>query len=216
MGSSGADMRLPRLYAIVDATVAARHGWRPPDLARAYLAAGARLVQVRAQNASGATFLAWCEAVVEAARAHRARVIVNDRADIARLADAAGVHLGQDDLPVRAARALVGAEAIVGLSTHSAAQVDAAVIEPVTYIAVGPVFDTTTKATGRARVGVELVREAVQRAGGRPIVAIGGITLDRAPAVLEAGAAAVAVISDLLSSGDPEGRVRAYVERLEG
>lgn len=196
--------------------MAARHGWQPPELARAYLAGGARLMQVRFKDVGSARLLEWCDAVVAAGHARGATVIVNDRADIAYLAGADGIHVGQDDAPVRAARRLVGDEAIVGLSTHTPEQIDAALLEPVSYIAVGPVFVTGTKTTGYTDVSLDLVRHAARRAEGRPIVAIGGITLKRAPAVIEAGASAVAVIADLLVGGSPEDRVRAYVEVLGG
>jgi thiamine-phosphate pyrophosphorylase len=143
-------------------------------------------------------------------------VIINDRADIARLAGADGVHLGQDDLPPPSVRALVGAAAELGLSTHTIEQIERAVLEPVSYVAVGPVFGTVTKATGYEPIGLEIVREAAARtrARGLPLVAIGGITLENAVSVLDAGAASVAVISDLLAAGNPEERVRAFVERL--
>lgn len=120
------------------------------------------------------------------------------------------MHVGQDDIPARAARKQLGAAAIVGLSTHSLNQIDSARSEPVSYVAVGPVFGTSTKETGYQAVGLELVRIAAARSAGLPIVAIGGITLDRAQEVLAAGASAVAVISDLLASGDPAARVAAY------
>jgi len=144
------------------------------------------------------------------------QLIVNDRADIARLAGAAGVHVGQDDLPPDAARRIVGRERIVGLSTHTTAQVDAAVREPVNYIAIGPVFGTASKATGYDAVGLAMVQQAAARAHARglQVVAIGGITLDRAEEVVRAGADAVAVISDLLRTGDPRARVREYLDRL--
>jgi thiamine-phosphate pyrophosphorylase len=143
-------------------------------------------------------------------------VVVNDRADIARLSGADGVHVGQEDLPPAAVRALVGDVSNVGLSTHTTGQVDAAVRQPVTYIAIGPVFGTATKATGYEKVGLEMVGEAARRASARglPLVAIGGITLENAISVLAAGAASVAVIGDLLAGGDPEARVRAFVEHL--
>jgi thiamine-phosphate pyrophosphorylase len=164
----------------------------------------------------GNAFLAIALAVVELARRDHARVVINDRADIARLAGADGVHVGQDDLPPSAVRALVGDGAVVGLSTHTVSQVTQAVLEPVSYVAVGPVFGTMTKATGYERVGLEMVREAAGHARSRnlPLVAIGGITLDNALSVLDAGAASVAVISDLLTGDDPEARVRAYIERF--
>jgi thiamine-phosphate pyrophosphorylase len=141
-------------------------------------------------------------------------VIVNDRVDLARLSGAAGVHVGQDDIPPGAARAQLGPAAIVGFSTHTIEQIEAAAREPVTYIAVGPVFGTTTKATGYDAVGLDLVRTAVARAGGLPVVAIGGITLQRVPEVLASGASGVAVISDLMSGGDPASRVAAYCRSL--
>ncbi len=142
---------------------------------------------------------------------HGARVIVNDRADIARMADADGVHVGQEDLEVEAARAVVGEHAIVGLSTHTREQVDAALSTSASYVAVGPIFTTATKDTGYDARGLDLVAYAAGR--GKPIVAIGGITLERAPDVIAAGAAAVAVISDLLTD-DIEQRVRAFVSAL--
>ncbi|PYQ94555.1 MAG: hypothetical protein DMF96_25555 [Acidobacteria bacterium] len=164
---------LPTLNAIVDVDAAARAGWRPVDLARAFISAD-------------------------------------------------GVHVGQDDLAPAAVRLLVGEHAIVGLSTHTLEQVDEAVrlsVGPsraITYVAIGPVFGTTTKATGYEAIGLAMVREASRRAGARglPLVAIGGITLERAASVIEAGAASVAVISDLLATGDPEGRVREFIARL--
>jgi thiamine-phosphate pyrophosphorylase len=214
-------VNLPPLNAIVDEDVAARFGWTVPALARAYLAGGARLLQVRAKRSGSGAYLRMCDEVVAMGRECAALVIVNDRADIARLAGASGVHVGQEDLQPAAVRAIVGRGAIVGLSTHTLDQVRAARGEPVDYLAVGPVFGSTTKATGYAAVGPEMVRDAARVAGevggnevARPIVAIGGITLEHAEAVLRAGATTVAVVSDLLSTGDPEGRVRAYVELL--
>jgi len=147
---------------------------------------------------------------VRAAAPYRAAIIVNDRADLAALSGAAGVHVGQDDLAPAAARAIVGPAAVVGYSTHTVEQVRAAVNEPVSYIAVGPVFGTRSKETGYEAVGLELVAAAAGVAGDIPIVAIGGITLETAPSVLAAGAASVAVIGDLLSGDDPAGRVAAY------
>lgn len=190
-----------------------------PALADAYLAGGARFIQIRAKHSSSAEFLKICEAVVEQAHAVDAVVIVNDRADIARLAWADGVHVGQDDLEPAMVRQILGGNAFVGFSTHSIEQVRAAARLPIDYIAVGPVFGTSSKETGYSAVGTELVsqaRAALTEAGlDTPIVAIGGITLDRAPSVLAAGAASVAVISDLLATGNPEARVREYLSTLK-
>lgn len=205
---------LSPLHAIVDADAAGRAGWEPVDLARAFLDGGAGLLQIRAKRLGSAALLDLCDAVVTMAAGYSAVVIVNDRVDVARLSGAAGVHVGQSDLSPAAARAQLGPDAIIGYSTHDAGQVEAAVALPVTYIAVGPVFGTATKDTGYAAVGLGLVREAARVAGTRPIVAIGGITLDNAPAVIEAGATAVAVISDLLATGSPAARTRAYLQCL--
>ncbi len=135
---------------------------------------------------------------------------MNDRADLARLAGAGGVHVGQTDLSPAAVRAVVGPEVVVGRSTHTPGQYEAAFGEPVDYVALGPVFATATKATGCDAVGLEGVRDAAARtrARGLPLVAIGGITLDRARSVRDGGAQSIAVISDLLATGDPAGRVR--------
>jgi thiamine-phosphate pyrophosphorylase len=204
------------LNAIVDVEMAARAGWAPIDLARAFLNGGARFLQLRAKSMAGAELLETASAIVELAHASGARVVVNDRADIARLAQADGVHVGQDDLRPSDVRTLVGDHALVGLSTHTVEQIDRAVEQPVTYVAIGPVFGSVTKATGYDRVGIVMVSEAAKRARARglPLVAIGGITLVTAASVIEAGATSVAIIGDLLASGDPEGRVREYITTL--
>ena len=145
-----------------------------------------------------------------------AQIIVNDRADVARIAGAAGVHVGQEDLAPEAVRRLLGDDSIIGFSTHSTAQLDHAVQQPISYVAVGPIFGTASKDTGYDAVGLRLVEQAVARARprGLPVVAIGGITLDRAADVISAGASSIAIISDLLSTGDPRARVRQYLDKL--
>jgi thiamine-phosphate pyrophosphorylase len=154
-------------------------------------------------------------AIVERARPADAFVVVNDRPDIALLAGAAGVHVGQEDLPPGACRIVLGEAAIVGLSTHTPPQVTAALSEPISYLAIGPVFATESKATGVEPVGLDGVAAATRQARvrGCPVVAIGGITLDRAPRVAAAGADAVAVIGDLIVP-DPAGRVRQFLTAL--
>lgn len=188
------------------------YGFEPLRVAEACLRGGARILQLRVKDARGAAFLRLAEAVVAAATRYDALVIVNDRADIARLSGAAGVHVGQDDLPVDAVRLIVGHAAVVGVSTHDSAQIEEAARGSATYVAVGPVYATGTKDTGYSARGLELVRYAAAR--GKPVVAIGGITLARAPEVIGAGAVAVAVIGDLFATGDPEARTRAFVAAL--
>ena len=198
--------------------MARRSGWTLPSLADAYLAGGARFIQIRSKDAGSGALLEVCEDIVARARAAGAIVIVNDRADIAKLSAADGVHVGQSDLDPASARRVLGGGSIVGLSTHTADEVREAATMGVDYIAVGPIFGTSTKVTGYRDVGTAFVSAAagILRDAGcaTPIVAIGGITLDRARGVIEAGASAVAVISDLLSTGDPEARVREYLRAL--
>lgn len=214
---------LPRLNAILDHDVARRAGWAMGELAKACLAGGGRFLQIRAKQLASGPYLSLCDEIMGLAIPYNALVIVNDRADLARLCGAGGVHIGQDDLSPRDVRIIAGDSALIGLSTHTVEQVRGASSQPIDYVAVGPVFGTATKETGFSAVGLELVREAVRllredshlsHRPSRPIVAIGGITLDRAGTVIEAGATSVAVISDLLSSGDPEARVREYLRVL--
>jgi thiamine-phosphate pyrophosphorylase len=211
------EARIPSLCAIVDTGAAAQAGWTPIDVARAFLAGGARFLQLRAKQLAGAAFLDTASAIVELARPYGGIVIVNDRADIARLAGAAGVHVGQEDLPPRDVRTVVGYDAVVGLSTHTVEQLQRALDEPVNYVAIGPVFGTVTKDTGYEAIGLERVADASRLAAERgvPLVAIGGITLDRAASVISAGAASVAIIGGLLATGDPESQTRAFLNRIK-
>lgn len=128
------------------------------------------------------------------------------------------MHVGQDDLSPDAVRRLMGPDRIVGFSTHTVVQLDHAVQQPVTYVAVGPIFGTASKNTGYDPVGLALVEAAAARARprGLQVVAIGGITLERAADVIRAGADSVAIISDLLTSGDPRARVREFLRALDG
>lgn len=200
------------LYPIIDTGICTARRLDPVALADAYLDGGARILQLRDKNASSAESLALADRIVEKASRHDAVVIVNDRADIARLSGAAGVHVGQDDLEVADVRRLVGPGFIVGISTHDEPQIDEALASDATYVAVGPVFSTATKETGYTARGLDLVRYAADR--GKPVVAIGGITVERAARVLEAGATGLAVITDLLSGADPAYRIREFIARV--
>jgi len=202
----------PFLYPIIDTDVCDARGLDPAATAEACLAGGARVLQLRAKRGSSAALLSLAERMVLAARRHDALVVINDRADVARLCGAGGVHVGQEDLEVDDVRRIAGEGAIVGLSTHDERQIDAALEGHATYIAVGPVFGTATKDTGYSARGLDLVRYAAGR--GKPVVAIGGITLERVESVVDAGAAGVAVIGDLLTSEDPESRTRELLARL--
>ena len=205
----------PRLYAIVDAEICAVADRAPADIARAFLAGGARWIQLRAKAMASGAFLDLANAILQDTNAAGGTLIINDRADIAALTGAPGLHIGQDDLAPADARTVIGATPILGLSTHTEEQWERAVKEPISYMAIGPVFGTGTKDTGYQAIGLETVRRAAGAAAkqGLPTVAIGGITLDNAASVIDAGAASVAVISDLLK-GDPEARCRSFLRAL--
>lgn len=196
-----------RLYAIADASFG-----DCVRLAEALFAGGARLVQVRNKKAGARDFLSQVERILSFAPSD-GRVIVNDRVDVALLAGAAGVHLGQTDLPAAAARQILGPDRIIGFSTHNLEQAVEADSLPVDYIAVGPVFATSTKDNPDPVVGVEKLA-MICRAVKKPVVAIGGITLDNAKAALGAGAASVAVIRDLLAHPDVAQRTRMFERGL--
>lgn len=200
--------RLPRLYAIADAAFG-----DPVLLGRRLFASGARLVQIRDKEASAGTLIASTLALVAAAPGG-ARVIVNDRADVALLGGAGGVHLGQEDLPPEEARRQLGPDSLVGLSTHSVAQAREAAPLPLDYIAAGPVFPTRSRRDAAPVIGLGGLRD-ICRTSAHPVVAIGGIRLESVPAVLDAGASSVAVIADLVGHPDLERRAGDYLRLLE-
>lgn len=182
-----------RLYLVCDAIAPAR--------LEAALLGGVQVVQLRMKAAPDAAILLAAERFAAICAAHEVPLILDDRPDLVRAAGADGVHLGQDDTSVRRARELLGAEAIVGLSTHSPAQIEAAAGQEVDYIGVGPVHATPTK-PGRPAVGTELVAFAAQRAT-VAFFAIGGIDAGNLGAVLAAGARRVAVVRAITEAGDP-------------
>jgi len=196
----------PFAYPIVDA--GRLHGRDPAFVVDSLARAGARLIQLRVKGLSDRRWLAMAGAALAAARASGAYLVVNDRADIARIAGADGLHVGQDDLAGTDARAVVGPGVLLGVSTHNLDQLAAAATAAVDYLAIGPVFPTRTKDNPDPVVGLEMVRRA-RAATTRPLVAIGGITRANARSVVEAGADGVAVISDLLDAPD---LARAFTE----
>lgn len=202
---------LPRLYVILDAALLKNS---PLDCAQELAAAGVRLMQYREKSASARDLLKKSRELALSLKAHGASLVVNDRPDVAALAGAAGVHVGQDDLSPEQARAVVGKEVWVGVSTHSLEQFRRAAVTSANYIAVGPIFATTSKENPDPVVGLELIRE-VRGVTDKPIVAIGGITLDRAASVVAAGADSVAVIRDVLCAAKPGERARRFLETLD-
>lgn len=176
------------------------------------IAGGASLIQLRDKLSPARDFYDSAVEVVAFARRRDVKVIINDRVDIALASKADGVHLGQDDLGASEARKILGPDAIIGVSTHSIDQFRRALELPVSYVAIGPVFATSTKHDHDPVVGLEMVRQARDVAGSMPIVAIGGIDLQNAASVLSACADSVAVISDILSAPDEiEHRVRKFL-----
>jgi thiamine-phosphate pyrophosphorylase len=201
---------LPPLYAIVDPLDTGRD---PVALAGALLAGGARLLQLRLKDAGSRLLLETARAIAVRARAAGALFLVNDRPDIARAVDADGVHLGQDDVPVAAARRVLGPGPLIGVSTHDLDEARAAAAAGADYLGVGPIYATTSKAGALAPRGPELVR-AVRAIVTLPLVAIGGIDADTAAAVRAAGADAVAMIGALVRAEDVSATTRAVLARL--
>lgn len=206
-----------RVYLCTDAR---RERGDLAEFADAALAGGVDIIQLRDKGPDGAPLearqeLAALEALADACVRHGALLAVNDRADVALAAGADVLHLGQDDLPVRAARDVVGDEVVIGRSTHDVAQADSAATEPgVDYFCTGPTWTTPTK-PGREAAGLDLVRHAAEHAGhGRPWFAIGGIDATNLDEVVAAGAERVVVVRAITEAEDPRAAAAALRERL--
>jgi thiamine-phosphate pyrophosphorylase len=211
---------LPRVYPIVDTATLAASGMDPVEFAAALLDGGARWLQFRHKGAYTAERFEQLHSVAALCRDAGAQLIVNDRADLAAILDA-GVHVGQGDLAPEVARGVIGA-ALLGLSTNGVEQMRAAAREPVDYVVLGPIFATSSKLDAGAAAGLAVLR-ACRALTARPLVAIGGITLENATQVLEAGADAVAVIRGLMpASGagaaprpaDVRARMEEWIRRV--
>lgn len=202
---------LPRLYVILDAALLIIP---ETECARQLVDAGVRLLQYRNKAASSGDLLESSKRLSGELMPRGVTFVVNDRADVAALAGASGVHVGQEDLGAEEARAIVGRGNLVGVSTHNLAQFEQAAATSADYIAVGPIFSTSTKSNPDPVVGAEFIRQ-VRPLTGKPIVAIGGITLERAAEVVRAGADSIAVISDILRAPDPGKRACQFLETLE-
>jgi len=202
---------LPKLYVILDAALLTNS---EIELARRLAEAGVRLIQYRNKKAAARELFERSREISELLRPYGVRFIVNDRPDVAYLANADGVHVGQEDLDVGQARGIIGREKWVGVSTHNLKQFQSAIATSADYIAVGPIFSTSTKANPDPVVGSALLRQ-VRPLTDKAIVAIGGITLERAAGVIEAGADSLAVSSDILRAADPVRRTRQFLDLLE-
>jgi thiamine-phosphate pyrophosphorylase len=202
-------VEFPRLYVIIDAALL---GESALDVAVQLAGAGVGIIQYRDKAASSGQLWRRCSALAAALRATGARFIVNDRADVAAVCGAEGAHLGQNDLPLEAARRILPAPRWLGISTHNLEQLRAAAATSADYLAVGPVFATATKRGHEPVVGTEFVQRAREETH-KPLVAIGGITLATAREVWAAGADSVAVAGDILLSGNPAARAREYLHQ---
>lgn len=201
-------LEIKGLYAIIDNSV--RLDISIIEIAMKVLLGGARIIQLRGKGLSSKELLKQAREIRKLTREARAIFIVNDRADIAILSDADGVHLGQDDLPIAEARKIMGEGKVIGISTHNLEQAIKAEQEGADYIAFGPIFGTTTKADTEDAKGLEALRE-VRKNINIPVVSIGGINLDNMKSVLDAGADGVAVISAIVKAENIEEASRRFI-----
>jgi len=200
-----------RLYLCTDAR---RFRGDLPVFLDAVLGAGVDIVQLREKGLEAGEELALLEVFADACRRHGRLLAVNDRADVALAAGADVLHLGQDDLPVAVARRILGPGPLIGRSSHSPAQADAAAAEPdVDYFCAGPLWTTPTK-PGRPATGLGLIEHVTRTGPGRPWFAIGGISLDRLGEVLAAGATRVVVVRAITEADDPAAATREFTRRL--
>jgi len=206
-------MILPAFYPILDTGTVLARQLDPVKTASDILEGGARILQFRHKAFLSRQAFEWLEEIADLCEQANVLLVVNDRADLARLFDAA-LHLGQDDLPPTAARLIAGSSIAIGFSTHNEAQLRAAAPEPVNYLALGPIFGTATKENPDAAVGLDELRR-LRPLTKRPLAAIGNITLDTARSVREAGADSVAISSDLFpDSGTIRSRVEEWLRVL--
>ncbi len=192
-------INIPRVYPITDKQMARKTSHLA--IVRELLRGGAAWIQIRDKHTPARALLDDLLRCVELAARSGARIIVNDRCDLAWLSGAAGVHVGQDDIPPTAARSLLGAQAVIGFSNHTLAQVRPSNRLEIQYIGFGPIFETATKPDAAPAVGLAGLRAACRKSA-IPVVAIGGIQLENIRDVLDAGAASAAVISTLLTAPD--------------
>lgn len=200
----------PKIYPITDS--------RPAQISHAaqvqsFIEGGATIIQLRDKHAAPREFYEAAKEILKFAR-QDAKIIINDRVDIALALEADGVHLGQNDLPPEQARKILGEKAIIGFSTHNLEQAIEAVRLPINYVAIGPIFATRTKENPEQVVGIETIKRVREAIGDFPLVAIGGITSENYAEVLAAGADSLAIIGDLLSEPlEISRKVRMFLDK---
>jgi thiamine-phosphate pyrophosphorylase len=188
--------QLPKIYPITDAKIS---NLTHVQQVKLFIKAGARFIQLREKYATSAEFYEQAKLSIETAKKHKVKIIINDRVDIALTSGADGVHLGQNDLPPKYARKILGENSIIGYSTHTIDQAIEASKLPIDYLAFGPIFPTTSKENPEYTVGTDEIIKVREAIGEFPLVAIGGINLDNFQTVFESGADSIALISELLS-----------------
>jgi thiamine-phosphate pyrophosphorylase len=201
-------LELPLIYPITDMRLS---GLSHAEQVERFAAGGATIIQLREKTLAAREFFDAASDALQVARQHGVRLIINDRVDIVRALGADGVHLGQTDLPVEAARRLLGGKAIIGYSTHNLEQARMAASLPIDYLAIGPIFMTSNKKDPDPVVGLEGLRHIREAAPLLPLVAIGGIRSENLQTVLEAGADSVAMIGDLFANPS---KIRATMTNL--
>jgi len=199
--------QFPALYAILDPGLISSP---VIALAESLAGSGVKLMQLRDKRSSARQLFSEVQSLIRILSPRAVRLIVNDRPDVAALSGSGGVHVGQDDLPVEETRKLCAAPMWVGVSTHNIEQLRAADQTSADYIAVGPIFPTGTKENPDPVIGIEFVRKARELTR-KPLIAIGGITIQSAAEVYSAGADSLAVIRDLIATPDPAARAREYL-----
>lgn len=196
---------LPRVYPITDRKLS---GLSHAEQVKALIEGGATFIQLREKELPGRDFFEDAKNALDIVRSANAKLLINDRVDLAIALGADGVHLGQNDLPPEEARKLLGDKAIIGFSTHNQKQALDALSMPIDYLAIGPVFATSTKSDPDPVVGLEGIRLAKDIVAGLPLVAIGGITEQTLRDVFSAGADSAAMIGDLVGSSDITGTLK--------
>ncbi len=207
--------KIPKFYPIIDASIA--HISKIEDIVKMIIEGGARIIQLRAKDVSTRDFIEAARIIKQTikpiAKKNKIKFIINDRVDIAMLICSDGVHLGQDDLPIKEARKILGKNKVIGISTHNIKEAVLAEKLGADYISFGPIFATSTKNDAQKPKGIDGLKKA-REAVKTPIVAIGGITLENVKDVYNAGADSVAVISDILKSKDIKKKVHNFIKLL--
>ena len=205
-------LQLDRVYPITDS--GNHNAFSHFQLVEKFLEGGARFFQIREKSLSDSLLYNQLLQIKDLCRRSQAQFLINDRIDLALSVEADGVHLGQNDPPVETARRLLGDQALIGLSTHDPDQFHQAQTRDIDYVAIGPIFPTSTKQSENPPLGTDLLPDLVATSR-HPVVAIGGIHLGNAPALWKAGLDSVAVISDIVNSPELAHRVRRYLKLAE-